>query len=161
MRFSRVLNLRAYGFLLVGSFAATFLLLMIRWPNLFQEAVLAIPGICAISFAVAEISSNHGLQLGSLSINRILVGIIESRLGFSLNTLLMNAVDWRDTSRAECYPSAPNADIVGSGVRWSIYVLLLFVFLSLFLASFHEQPSGTKELGCTVLISKSLLPVFI
>jgi hypothetical protein len=29
------------------------------------------------------------------------------------------------------------------------------------LASFHNQPSGTKELGCTVLISKSLLPLFM
>ena len=54
---------------------------------------------------------------------------------------------------AECDNSTPNADIVGSGVRWSIYLVVLFVFVSLSMASLHKQQSGTKELGCAVLIS--------
>lgn len=55
-----------------------------------------------------------------------------------------------------CHKDKPNPDIVGSGVRCIIYILLLFVFLSLFVASFHTKQSGTKELGCTTLISKPL-----
>jgi hypothetical protein len=46
-----------------------------------------------------------------------------------------------------------NPDIVGSGVRVSMYILFLAVFASLFIGSFHSGPSGTKELGMATLIS--------
>jgi len=46
-----------------------------------------------------------------------------------------------------------NPDIVGTGVRVSMYILFLVVFLSLFVGSFHSAPSGTKELGTATLIS--------
>jgi hypothetical protein len=46
-----------------------------------------------------------------------------------------------------------NPDIVGSGVRLSMYILLFTVFVSLFIGSFHSGPSGTKELGIATLIS--------
>jgi hypothetical protein len=48
-----------------------------------------------------------------------------------------------------------NPDIVGSGVRLSMYLLFLVVFASLFIGSFHSGPSGTKELGIAILISMS------
>jgi hypothetical protein len=54
---------------------------------------------------------------------------------------------------ADCYEIPPNPDIVGLGVRCSIYTLLFCLFISLIVASFHRQQSGTKELGCMVLIS--------
>jgi hypothetical protein len=54
---------------------------------------------------------------------------------------------------ADCYKTPPNPDIVGLGVRYSIYTLLFCLFISLIVASFHRQQSGTKELGCMVLIS--------
>lgn len=44
-----------------------------------------------------------------------------------------------------------NPDIVGSGVRPSMYLLFLAVFASLFIGSFHSGPSGTKELGIATL----------
>jgi hypothetical protein len=47
-----------------------------------------------------------------------------------------------------------NSDIVGSGVRLSMYLLFLTVFASLFIGSFHSGPSGTKELGIATLISR-------
>jgi hypothetical protein len=47
----------------------------------------------------------------------------------------------------------PNPDIVGSGVRLSMYLLFFTVFASLFIGSFHSGPSGTKELGMAALIS--------
>jgi hypothetical protein len=73
----------------------------------------------------------------------------------TLQVLVPNvAVVVEKSSRTDCYKSAPNPDIVGSGVRCSIYLLLLFVTISLFIASFHTRQSGTKELGCMVLISK-------
>jgi hypothetical protein len=62
-----------------------------------------------------------------------------------------------EPERTGCTKSTPNPDIVGSGVRCSMYILLLFVFMSLLVATFHRQGSGTKELGSSVLISKHLL----
>lgn len=59
-----------------------------------------------------------------------------------------------DLSSTDCYKNRPNPDIVGFGVRYSIYILLLFVFVSLYTASFYRQQSGTKELGCTIVLSK-------
>jgi hypothetical protein len=54
-------------------------------------------------------------------------------------------------------PNPSNPDIIGMGVRLSTYVLLLGVFASLFIGSFHSGPSGTKELGVATLISTSTL----
>jgi hypothetical protein len=51
-----------------------------------------------------------------------------------------------------------NSDIVGSGVRLSMYLLFLTVFASLFTGSFHSGPSGTKELGIATLISRYKRP---
>lgn len=47
----------------------------------------------------------------------------------------------------------PNPDIVGTGVRVSMYIILLTTFASLFVGTFHSDPSGTKELGIATLIS--------
>jgi hypothetical protein len=49
--------------------------------------------------------------------------------------------------------SSANPDIVGSGVRLSMYILFFTVFASLFVGSFHGGLSGTKELGIAILIS--------
>jgi hypothetical protein len=68
--------------------------------------------------------------------------------------LLYNAFIVEQPSSADCYKNTPNPDIVGSGVRCSVYLSVLFVFASLSVASFHRQQSGTKELGCTILISE-------
>jgi len=38
-----------------------------------------------------------------------------------------------------------------------MYLLFLVVFASLFIGSFHNGPSGTKELGIATLISMSKL----
>jgi hypothetical protein len=78
------------------------------------------------------------------------------RLSQVLHALIINALGIGSLSRADCGNSTPNPDIAGSGVRCSMYILLLFVFVSLAIASFHRQQSGTKELVCTVLISKYL-----
>ena len=51
------------------------------------------------------------------------------------------------------FESSANPDIVGSGVRLSMYFLFFTVFASLFVGSFHSGPSGTKELGIATLIS--------
>ena len=51
------------------------------------------------------------------------------------------------------FESSANPDIVGSGVRLSMYFLFFTVFASLFVGSFHNGPSGTKELGIATLIS--------
>jgi hypothetical protein len=70
-----------------------------------------------------------------------------------LNTLMFGQLElW--SKRDDCNRFTPNPDIFGSGVRWSMYILLLFVSISLGVATFHRQQSGTKELGCSVLISK-------
>lgn len=72
--------------------------------------------------------------------------------------LLLNALMFGErelfSEFTECGKLTPNPEIVGSGVRCSMYILLLFVFVSLLVASFHRQQSGTKELGCSVLMSK-------
>ena len=75
---------------------------------------------------------------------------------YATETLVHNALWARRSPSADCNNKLPNPDIVGSGVRCSIYLSLLFVFVSLFVATFHTQQSGTKELGCTVLISEHL-----
>ena len=86
--------------------------------------------------------------------------ITTSRLLFVATVLLLNASRFgeRDlfSKFTKCDKITPNPDIVGSGVRCSMYILLLFVFASLLVATFHRQQSGTKELGCFVLISKHL-----
>jgi hypothetical protein len=51
------------------------------------------------------------------------------------------------------FESSANPDMVGSGVRLSMYILFFAVFASLFVGSFHSGPSGTKELGIATLIS--------
>jgi hypothetical protein len=53
----------------------------------------------------------------------------------------------------EALEDTSNPDIVGSGVRLSMYILFFAVFASLFIGSFHGGPSGTKELGVATLIS--------
>ena len=76
------------------------------------------------------------------------------KTAYAVQTIVYNASLARQSPSADCYERLPNPDIVGSGVRCSIYLSLLFVFVSLFVATFHTQQSGTKELGCTVLISE-------
>lgn len=64
-----------------------------------------------------------------------------------------------DSGSRDCEGSEDksNPDVVGTGVRVSMYILFLVVFLSLFAGSFHSGPSGTKELGTAILISTSRL----
>lgn len=86
--------------------------------------------------------------------------ILLFKISFAFSIVLRNAVVLLEDDlliRNDCDKIKPNPDIVGSGVRCSMYILLLFVFVSLLMASFHTQQSGTKELGCSVLISRYLL----
>lgn len=160
-------------------------MLSYHWPDQSLIGFLALPRVIATCLAVAEISSSHGLQSASSVLRRffascaaVCIGassrprrrtlitegisvIIAARLYPTFFTLVANSSGVERSPWAECYKSTPNADIVGSGVRWSTYVLLLFVFVSLSVASLHRQQSGTKELGCAVLISTCLSPEFI
>jgi hypothetical protein len=80
---------------------------------------------------------------------------------FVLRDLEGNCKGWGEDT-------ASNPDIVGSGVRLSVYLLFFAVFASLFLGSFHTGTSGTKELGVATLIStrspelrKSIVEIFM
>jgi hypothetical protein len=57
------------------------------------------------------------------------------------------------SKKCEGLEDMSNPDIVGAGVRLSMYILFFAVFASLFIGSFHSGPSGTKELGVATLIS--------
>ena len=61
--------------------------------------------------------------------------------------------DKKELDGCKGFKSSANPDIVGSGVRLSMYILFFTVFASLFVGSFHSGPSGTKELGIATLIS--------
>jgi hypothetical protein len=153
---------------LIGTFA----------PHLFLALFSALPHVCGITLCAVEILSSHDLGLrlsGNLlrkglhfigldsfdSVLRalpVVLGINHFLLTFSglLVVILALAHLPPPSSQllmADCYKTPPNPDIVGLGVRYSIYALMFCLFISLFVASFHWQQSGTKELGCMVLIS--------
>lgn len=182
MERTRTLILLVSRLLFISSMGVVIFMLSYHWPDQSLIGFLALPSVFATCLAVAEISSSHGLQSASSVLRRFFASCAAVCIGASSRsrrralitegtpvfrlyptffTLVANLSGVERNPWAECYKSTPNADIVGSGVRWSTYVLLLFVFVSLSVASLHRQQSGTKELGCAVLISTCLLPEFI
>lgn len=76
-----------------------------------------------------------------------------ARIGSAISSGSMILRSFESPLECKGLQDHPNPDIVGSGVRLSMYILLLTVFVSLFIGSFHSGPSGTKELGIATLIS--------
>jgi hypothetical protein len=118
----------------------------LRLPRILRKGLCLFPGAGVGSFDLAKDLSvviNEGRFLISFT-----------GLGDPIFELLMVPPSKREGFNSGCFQDPPNADIVGLGVRYSIYILLSCLFISLFVASFHRQQSGTKELGCMILISK-------
>lgn len=110
------------------------------------------------SFLV-EVLRSHGsrhLEIGTFRIVTLQDARTFYFVQFEMSRLYGTTVslfDMASTDVSRCRGESPNADIVGLGVRSSIYILLFSGFISLFIASFHRSPSGTKELGAATLVS--------
>lgn len=76
-----------------------------------------------------------------------------ARIGLTLSSGCMMFQSFQAPLDCKNMAGHSNPDIVGSGVRLSMYILLLTVIVSLFAGLFHSGPSGTKELGVATLIS--------
>jgi hypothetical protein len=149
-------------------------------PHLAFALLSVLPYVFTISLCMVEVLLSHGLRLRLPGILRKglrpypmigLNGLDDSvlrdwptsvgkiRFLFTILGLVLAISPLMDEPppssqlAADCYKTSPNPDIVGLGVRYSIYALLFCLLISLFVASFHRQQSGTKELGCMVLIS--------
>jgi hypothetical protein len=106
----------------------------------------------SIPLLIDELTTRHGSPGQSLRISDYAF-FDHIRLFAALPVVSMIVLPTRTPQNCKGLEDVSNPDIAGAGVRISTYVLLLTVFVSLFLGSFHGGPSGTKELGIATFIS--------
>jgi hypothetical protein len=143
--------------LLYGSFMFVFTIEVLSSHGI----KLRLPGILPSGLHRASETEHVAPNTFGYGVEGLPMNLEAGRFFLFVHGMITSVLSWHDKppSRRDhvnpgCYQNPPNPDIVGFGVRYSIYILLFCIFISLFVGSFHRQQSGTKELGCMVLISR-------